>query len=58
MSTRQHKSDLDFHQLALNIKQWGQELGFQQTGISNTGLEDAEVHLGNWLKAGFHGEMD
>ena len=58
MTTRQHKSDLDYHQLSLDIKQWGQELGFQQTGISNTGLEDAEVHLNNWLKAGFHGEMD
>ncbi len=58
MTTRQHKSDLNFHRLTLNIKQWGQELGFQQTGISNTGLEDAEVHLSHWLKAGFHGEME
>ncbi len=45
-------------ELALKIKQWGLELGFQQVGISDTKLTDAEDHLNNWLHKGFHGEMD
>ena len=44
--------------LALQIKQWGEELGFQQVGITDTDLADAEVHLQNWLALNFHGEMD
>jgi epoxyqueuosine reductase len=44
--------------LALQIKQWGQELGFQQVGITDTQLPKAEAHLQNWLNNGFHGEMD
>jgi epoxyqueuosine reductase len=44
--------------LALQIKQWGQELGFQQTGITDTDLPEAEAHLQNWLDHDFHGEMD
>lgn len=44
--------------LALQIKQWGQELGFQQVGITNTDLPEAEAHLQNWLDNDFHGEMD
>jgi epoxyqueuosine reductase len=44
--------------LALKIKQWGQELGFAQVGISDTNLTEAENHLHNWLARDFHGEMD
>ncbi len=44
-------------QLAAEIKQWGRELGFQQVGITDTRLEEAEANLLNWLKAGRHGEM-
>jgi len=44
--------------LAINIKQWGKELGFQHTGIADTDLPEAEGHLKNWLEAGFHGEME
>ncbi|MGZ8165852.1 MAG: tRNA epoxyqueuosine(34) reductase QueG [Methylobacter sp.] len=44
--------------LALQIKQWGQELGFQQVGITDTELPEAETHLQNWLNKNFHGEMD
>lgn len=44
--------------LARQIKQWGQELGFQQVGITDTGLPEAEAHLQNWLDNNFHGEMD
>jgi epoxyqueuosine reductase len=44
--------------LALQIKQWGLELGFQQVGITDTVLPEAEAHLQNWLANNFHGEMD
>jgi len=49
----------EYHdKLAQLIKQWGQELGFQQVGISDINLALAEKHLHNWLAQGFHGEMD
>lgn len=40
------------------IKSWGLELGFQQVGISDTNLFQAEQHLNSWLKNDFHGELD
>jgi epoxyqueuosine reductase len=45
-------------ELPLLIKQWGQELGFSQVGISDINLSAAEKHLENWIEKGFHGEMD
>lgn len=47
----------DFQQLAEQIKAWGNELGFQQVGISDTDLTNAEVHLNQWLTEGMHGDM-
>ena len=44
--------------LALQIKQWGQALGFQQVGIIDTDLSVAETYLQHWLAQDFHGEMD
>ncbi len=44
--------------LAVNIKKWGEELGFQQVGITDTHLPTAEKHLQNWIAKGFHGEMN
>lgn len=49
---------IDYQQLALDIKQWGIELGFQQLGITDTDLCAAEVRLLEWLDKGFHGELD
>lgn len=43
--------------LAEKIKQWGEDLGFQQVGISDTNLHIAEQHLQAWLADGFQGEM-
>ena len=48
---------LDLAALATAIKRWGQELGFQEVGITDTDLGADEVHLLNWLAAGRHGEM-
>jgi epoxyqueuosine reductase len=50
-------SSHDMAQLALQIKQWGQALGFQQVGITDTDLSAAEVHLENWLANNYQGEM-
>ena len=45
-------------QLADDIRRWGRELGFQQVGISDIDLSEAEGRLGEWLEKGFHGDMD
>ena len=47
----------DFQQLSQQIKAWGMALGFQQIGISDTVLDDAEQHLQNWLAQNRHGDM-
>ncbi len=48
----------DYDQLALDIKTWARELGFQRAGITDTELSDHETHLLNWLEKGFHGSME
>ena len=49
--------ELDFHQLAENIKAWGKALGFQQVGICDIDLSKHEKFLQNWLDNNYHGEM-
>ena len=44
--------------LAAQIKEWGKSLGFSDVGISDTDLQEHEVHLNNWLEKGHQGEMD
>lgn len=51
-------SNLEMAGLALQIRRWGRELGFQQLGITDTDLSEAETHLKNWLAKNFHGEME
>ncbi|MDE0309999.1 MAG: tRNA epoxyqueuosine(34) reductase QueG [Acidiferrobacterales bacterium] len=50
-------TDSDLHELAARIKSWGQELGFQQVGITDTDLFQAENQLNDWLNRGMHGEL-
>jgi len=50
-------SDINFQDLAKNIKLWAVELGFQQLGICDTDLSEAESHLQTWLAKNMHGEM-
>jgi epoxyqueuosine reductase len=47
----------DFATLAREIAQWGRELGFQEVGIADTELGEAEDRLQRWLAAGRHGDM-
>jgi epoxyqueuosine reductase len=53
-----NENNIDLQQLAKEIKSLGQSLGFQQVGITDTELSDAEKQLNHWLEAGFHGDMD
>ncbi len=50
--------EIDLAGLARRIKDWGRELGFQQVGITDTDLSEAEQHLNGWLAAGRNGELD
>ena len=52
------ESGYDYASLALSIKAWGRELGFQAVGVADTDLSAAEAHLASWLERGWHGEMD
>lgn len=56
MTTQSAITDTDL--LLQQIKTWSNELGFQQLGISDIDLSDAEEHLQRWLADGMHGEMD
>ncbi|MCX7627520.1 MAG: tRNA epoxyqueuosine(34) reductase QueG [Methylophilaceae bacterium] len=46
-----------FARLAVDIKRWGTELGFQSIGICDTDLSGAEPAFLDWLARGFQGEM-
>ena len=46
------------NELPRQIKQWGYELGFQQVGIADTDLHQAEQRLQAWLAQGYHADMD
>ena len=47
----------DPKQVAEQIKVLGQALGFDAVGVSDTSLDDDEVHLHRWLELGRHGDM-
>lgn len=57
MTDAPHKPH-DLAELAGRIRAWGRELGFQQLGITDTDLTQAEQRLADWLAEGHHGEMD
>ncbi len=44
--------------LKAEVLDWSSDLGFQQTGISDIDLDEAEQRLRTWLGAKFHGTMD
>jgi len=51
-------SRADYAPLVLDIKRWGSELGFQQVGIADCELGEAETRLLEWVGKGYHGEME
>ncbi|TGE85106.1 tRNA epoxyqueuosine(34) reductase QueG [Pseudoalteromonas sp. KS88] len=48
----------DYKQLALDIKRWGEELGFSEVGITDIDLTKHEAQLQRWLDLGYHGDME
>jgi epoxyqueuosine reductase len=54
----EHPQQVDYAALAVQIREWARELGFQAVGISDTDLSAAERGLLEWLALGLHGEMD
>lgn len=51
------KTQINLQKLALDIKQIGKELGFQQIGITDTDLTQYEERFLTWLAKHFQGEM-
>ena len=45
-------------ELSASIKNWGLALGFNHVGITDIDLHEAEARHEDWIKKGFHGEMD
>ena len=43
--------------LKRDLKRWGRELGFQQIGIADCDLAQAETRLQHWLGESMHGDM-
>jgi len=52
------QDDPNLQQLAADIRRWGNELGFQQVGISDIDLSQAERRLADWLENEYQGEME
>src|SRR5499427_2171187 len=44
--------------LAVKVKSWGRDLGFQAVGVADTDLSTAEPRFLAWLASGFAGELD
>ncbi len=55
---RPHETIQTLDELARLIKIWGQEMGFQQVGITDTDLSSEETQLKEWLKKGYQGDMN
>ena len=56
-NTNPEEPSPDMQVLAQEIRVWSRELGFQQLGISDVELSEAEARLNQWLANGFHGDM-
>jgi len=54
----QEQSQIRPEELAVEIKQWGRELGFQQVAMTDIDLSTYEPNLETWLDRGLHGEME
>jgi epoxyqueuosine reductase len=54
ISTDRNHEALD---LLTQIRQWGEELGFQALGFTGIDLQPHEAHLEKWLAEGHQGEM-
>ena len=58
MTTKDRNTPDEIARLGLEIRRWGTELGFQKIGVSDIDLETAAGRLRDWLRDGYHGDMD
>jgi epoxyqueuosine reductase len=58
MQQNEYPLSVDYAALAVSIRAWALELGFQSVGIADTDLSEAEAGLMEWLAQGMHGGMD
>jgi epoxyqueuosine reductase len=58
MPVNHHNIQADLATLTTSIKQWSAQLGFQQTGVTDTQLEEAGNRLNIWLAEDLHGDME
>ena len=49
---------VNFGNLAINIKRWAEDLGFQEARIANVDLSAYKNSFKTWIKNKFHGEME
>ena len=57
MNISEESTSNSLQQLAINLKDWGQNLGFQELGIADTNLNIHKSHFLKWLGNHYHGEM-
>ncbi len=57
MPNSEHRSGIDYAQLAEAIRGWGRELGLRSVGFTDTNLSRAEAAFFAWLAQGRHGDM-
>ena len=57
LMTPSNTKTIDWVQLRDKIRAWAADFGFQQIGIADTNLQQAENFLQQWLDKGFQGEM-
>ena len=50
-------TEIDFNQMAADIKKWGVELGFQEVSFTDIDLSKYEHHLKDWIDRNYHGAM-
>lgn len=52
------QDNADLHRLVEKIRRWGEQLGFQQVGITDIELTEHEAQLNRWLQKGMQGDME
>ena len=50
-------TEIDFDQIASDIKRWGTELGFQEVSFADIDLSNYEHQLKDWIDRNYHGAM-
>jgi epoxyqueuosine reductase len=58
MRTTGQRTPEELASLGLEIRRWGEDLGFQKIGVSDIDLETAAARFREWLRDGRHGHME